>query len=250
MALLQTPSRSDTHRAQLQTLAQDLARLQSTPDRSGVAAVATSGAPAIDDHLPGGGLRLGALHEVTGRGATGFATACAGRIAEVRPGLVVWCQHRRRVHDEGRLYGPGLGAFGLDGARLLVVDAEDDGEGLWVLEEALRSTAVAVAVGEIDALDLFHTRRLQLAAEAGGGAGILLRPATPALLPSAAVTRWQVMPHTTAELGPPAWTAELWRVKGAVPARFEVSFDEQTLRFAVVATLADRSFPAGRQARG
>ncbi len=246
--------RNEAPPAGLAALARELARLDGGPARTAARPTATLGADALDAALPGGGLALAAVHEVAGLAAAGFTAALAGRVAAARPGLVVWCQHRRRVRDEGGLYGPGLAAFGLDPARVLVVDGGRDDATLWAMEEALRAAATAVVVGEVERVDLFRTRRLQLAAETGGAAGLLLRPVAPVSEPSAAVTRWRVRPRPRPSawpgaLGPLSWTAELWRAKGAVPARFEVSFDEPSLRFAVVADLADRPLPA-RSATG
>ncbi len=247
-----SPSREADHRAALTAVRQALARVEgggSPPART-----VPLGAGGIDAHLPGGGLSLAALHEIAGVGASGFTAALAGRVARRRPGLVVWCQHRRRVRDEGALYGPGLAACGLAPDRLLRVDGRDDRETLWAMEESLRSPAAAVVVAEVEEVDLFQARRLQLAAEAGGAAGLLLRPVAPRLEPSAAVTRWRVRPvfcpsPWPGELGPLAWSAELWRVKGAVPSCFEVYFDEPTLRFALVADLARGSLSAAGAAR-
>ena len=235
--------------AALADLARALAGLEGSAAPAAARPTAPLGADAVDAALPDGGLALAAVHEVAGTAAAGFTAALAGRVAAARAGLVVWCQHRRRVRDEGVLHGPGLAAFGLDPARVLVVDGARDDAILWAMEEALRAPATAVVVAEVERVDLFRTRRLQLAAETGGAAGLLLRPVEPVLEPSAAVTRWRVRPRLVpaprpGELGPLAWTAELWRVKGAVPARFEVSFDEPSLRFALVADLADRPLPA------
>lgn len=226
----------------LRALKGDLARLAAgTAARRALRTVPT-GALDVDAHLPGGGLRLAALHEVAGIGSSAFAAVCLGRIAGAKAGALVWCQHRRRLAEEGGLYPPGLSAFGIDSRRLLVVDGKDDAQVLWAVEEALRSSAVAGVVGEFERLDLFQSRRLQLAAETGGGAGILLRPATPTLVASAAVTRWRVQPSLIAspwpELGALAWRAELWRCKGAAPAEWEVLFDEPTLRLAMAPALA------------
>ncbi len=240
--------------ADLLALRAAMARLGGRCSRT-CATVAELGAVALDRALPGGGLRLQAIHEVGGRGAAGFTAALAGRVARVRPGLVVWCQHRRRRRDEGMLHGPGLMAFGLDPDRILLVDGANDAQVLWAMEEALRSTAVTAVVGEVERLDLFRSRRLHLAAETGGGVGLLLRPAATLLEPSAAVTRWRVRPAPSlsrwpGELGPLTWSAELWRAKGAVPRRFEVVFDEPTLRFDLVADLAHGSFSAAAAAHG
>src|ERR1041384_6382003 len=80
------------------------------------------GVTAIDRALPGGGLALGAMHEILGQGGEeeDGAAACgfiAGILARLRPGPVLWCLKRPD------LYGPGLLAHGLDPARLLLVRA-------------------------------------------------------------------------------------------------------------------------------
>jgi protein ImuA len=69
------------------------------------------GIQAIDRHLPGGGLALGALHEVAsgGHGAIDGAAAAlfaAGIAARLR-GRVLWCLTRQDLFapDEGRLEG-------------------------------------------------------------------------------------------------------------------------------------------------
>lgn len=48
---------------------------------------------------------------------------------------------------------------------------------LWALEQSLRCPGVAVVVGWIDQINSGPFRRLALAAETGGGVGLLLRPA-------------------------------------------------------------------------
>src|ERR1700754_2547249 len=70
------------------------------------------GVPDVDDKLPGGGLALGALHEVAGGGAgalDGAAAAlfAAGILARLE-GQVLWCVSRRD------LFAPALAQVGLD----------------------------------------------------------------------------------------------------------------------------------------
>src|ERR1700675_3376008 len=104
------------------------------------------GVAALDCALPGGGLALGAVHEILGAGgdeedgaaAAGFAAGILARLgtAPVVPagnGIVLWCL---RQPD---LYGPGLLAYGLDPARLVIVRAGRDDEILWAAEEGLRA---------------------------------------------------------------------------------------------------------------
>ena len=94
------------------------------------------------------------------------------------------------------------------------------------MEEALRSGAVAAVLGEIQEADLTARRRLQLAAEAGGAAALLLSPPESRPGPSPALTCWRI---ASAPSGPPPygvgigaarWSVELTRCRGAVPRRW------------------------------
>ncbi len=103
------------------------------------------GVPAIDSHLPGGGLLAGALHEAAGEGADlehGAAAALllAGLLAR-RRGPVLWAVAR------ADLFAPGLAAAGLHPDR--VVFAEAGRDVLLVMEEALRHPGLAGVVGEV-----------------------------------------------------------------------------------------------------
>jgi protein ImuA len=195
--------------------------------------VARLGGP-LDRGLPWGGLPYGALHEVSGLAATSAMAAMARRFLG-RGGALVWCRNARLTGELGELYGPGLARFGLEPARLIVAQARDEGEVLWAFEEALRCRGVACAVAEIGKLDLALSRRLQLAVEAGGGAGLILRP-EPDPLPNAALTRWRAEPL----LAPDGifWRLVLWRARGAAPGVWTVRWDEQTLSFALAAGMA------------
>lgn len=197
--------------------------------------------PALDPLLPGGGLARAALHELAGPAATLAALAFA-RAALDRPGLLVWCLDERTAAARGLPWPPGLAARGLDPSRLLLVRAPDPRAAAWAVEEALASPAVAVVVGELARVGLDLSRRLQLAAEAGGGLGLLLRPGRDPQ-PSAARTRFWVEP-APAEAGPERLRLELWRAKGAAPAAVEVLVDGRTLALAPAPALADPAAPA------
>ena len=148
------------------------------------------GLAGLDAHL-GGGLPRGCLHEVAGAvddgAAAGFCAALLGRLsAEPMAGPVLWCQPTLD------LYGPGLAAFGLDPARLIVVTARRPADRLWAMEEGLRCPALAAVLGELDALDLTAARRLQLAAETSGVTGFVLHPNGGHPAQATAVTRWKI----------------------------------------------------------
>lgn len=226
-------------------------------ERAADAAVVTFGAPGVDRALPGGGLARGALHEIAGAqdgapaeaafaAAGGLAAALAARAAGPR-GTLLWCAR------DGGLYAPGLAAFGLEATRLLAVRAPRTEDALWTLEEALRA-GVPAAVAEA-AAGPTASRRLQLAARAGGGLCLLLPPPTgrPARAVAAA-TRWRVAPLPSVPRpggGPGAarWRLSLARCRGGAPRDWTIEWRHETHRFSVVAALADRAEPAAGRFR-
>lgn len=172
--------------------------------------------------LPGEGLARAALHEVLAT-SPGCGTAfCAVLLARTE-GTVFWIAAGR----EGLLAWPqGLARFGLAPARLVIVLAERWPEALWAMEEALRCPAVSGALLAVDQglasdgdqLDLTATRRLQLAAETGGGLGLLLRPDAGNAPHTAATTRWRVGALGAGRgMEDPRWQLELLRARGGRP---------------------------------
>ncbi|MBW6401589.1 hypothetical protein KPL78_27305 [Roseomonas sp. HJA6] len=199
-------------------------------ERAGAAeALATRGedaiplAPAIDAALPWGGLPRAALHEVLAGepgAAAGFATLALARAG----GTVLW------IAPDPDAWPPGLSRFGLSPAQLVLVRATRQQDALWAMEETLRCPAVGAALLMVSGdLDLTAARRLQLAAEAGGVLGLLLRPDEDGAAPTAALTRWRVgatasdSPSSHA-LGDPAWSLELLRCRGGRPARWQAAW--------------------------
>lgn len=231
------------------------------------------GVAAIDEALPGGGLALGALHEVLGAGAdeedgaaaAGFAAGIAARLPADsqqkqgdQTGAVLW------VLKRGDLYGPGLAEHGLDPARIVLVRAKRDDDVLWALEEGLRSPGIAAAVGEVGRLPMVAGRRLQLAAERSGITVLLLRrwqsgseAAAERERPSATTTRWRVtaipsLPLAAADyepgIGTPRWRVELLRCRGGEAAGWDTEVADATGALSLSAALADRPAAPRRSA--
>ncbi len=102
-------------------------------------------------------------------------------------------------------------------ARSLFVDPPDASQRLWAIDAALRCPSVAAVVGDASTFDMASTRRLQLAAEAGKGLGLLVRPPRDEGELSAAATRWRIRRALPVEGNArPRWTLELLRCKGAL----------------------------------
>jgi protein ImuA len=210
------------------------------------------GIKAIDQHLPDGGLALGALHEVAGGGngaIDGAAAALftAGIAARTR-GQVLWCVTRQD------LFAPAIAQAGLSPDRVIYVDAGGETSVLACFEEGLRYGGLGAVVAEVARLSMTASRRLQLAAEGSGAIGIAIRrwrPQTEATdfgQPTAAVTRWRVsaLPSTPLPVpgvGRARWQLELIRCRAGESADFEVEACDAKGRLALPSNLVHRSGP-------
>jgi protein ImuA len=214
--------------------------------------VAPFGIPAIDRHLPGGGLTTGALHEVAGStelcddaAATVFLAGILARIE----GPVFWCL---RWCD---LFAPALDLAGLHPDRVIHVEAGSDTNVLLAMEECLRHPGLAGVVGEVAKLSTTASKRLQLAAEGSGVTALVFRRAAPVDIVAegtAAVTRWRVLAAPSAllgipSLGRPRWDVRLERVRGGEPKTWIVEACDAQGRLALPARLVDR--PAAAEER-
>jgi protein ImuA len=177
-------------------LRQRLQALQKAPGIGGRLGTLPFGVPAIDSML-GGGLVLGALHEIAATGeahlpaAIGFALAVAKRVA---PSLrLIWISEDMALAESGAPHGSGLDAFGLAPEQLVTVSAAHRRDLLWAMEEALRCGATTAVIGEMRAgtIDGVAIRRLSLAAAESGTLAFLLRTEPPGDA-STAATRWLV----------------------------------------------------------
>jgi protein ImuA len=216
------------------------------------------GISEIDEHLPQGGLAAGALHEIVPEregdlpAAFAFLAALIGRLTQELPLLIV--HTRRGLAEQGEPYGHGLNALGLDPARLILVEAADEMQALWAIEEALRS-AVPAAVAGVTGKDpdLKTSRRLQLAA---GGSGVPLFLLHPGLMTgaSAAATRWRVGATAAAKdsfglYAGARWRLRLERCRNGRPGEWLVELDHVAYRFSLAAEMADPALPRGARAQ-
>lgn len=249
--------------ARLAGLRRSLARLERPvfADPAGGAAAEQDwqlGDDALETALPAGALPRGRLHEVMpashddSASATGFLAALVARLRDgPGPKAVLWCVRAVDNGEFGRLYAPGLAAFGLAPEDLLLAEIGRDQDVLWALEEGLKSRALCCAVGELDDLDLTASRRLDLAAQKSGSTPLVLRlgrqPGA-----SAAWTRWRIAAaasgpdrHDSRAPGAWRWQATLQRTRaGGPPRTWLLEWQHETHRFAVASRLADRPLAA------
>lgn len=200
---------------------------------------------AIDNALPGGGLALGAVHEICEQGTDGAraslaALFAAGVLARL-PGPVIWCLHSRD------LFAPALARVGLHPDRVIYCETWKDAEVLPAMEEGLRHGGLAGVVGELVKLPLTPSRRLQLAAEASGVVAFVLRRSGSALDEhNASFSRWSVRsapsgPMIDFDMGRACWQLDLLRCRGAEANSWTVEAPDASGRLAVPANLGDRS---------
>nr|WP_281417340.1 damage-inducible protein [Plastoroseomonas hellenica] len=224
-----------------------------------VKSVLPFGIADVDSRLPGGGLALGALHEVAGGGngaIDGAAAALFGAgIAARTKGKILWCITR------ADLFAPAIAQAGLVADRVIYVETGDDKTVLACMEEGLRHGGLGAVVGEIARLSMTASRRLQLAAEGTGTIAIALRRwrrQTEAIdfgQPTAATTRWRVSALPSTPLPVPGvgrhrWLVELIRARAGESADFELEACDDTGRLALPPELVHRPAAAEGWRRG
>lgn len=147
-------------------------------------------------------LTCGRVHEACGPARRSLAIWVAAQVS----GMVLWVGpgwNKDRLHADGMVEWA-------DPARFIFVDALRAEDVLWTLEEALRSGAVPLVIGDLPGLPgLTQVRRLHLAAENGGKSGAYL-PLGLILTPDqggaqGVETRWHLQPDH-------ARHAEQWRL--------------------------------------
>jgi protein ImuA len=181
------------------------------------------------------------LHEIA-PAAPGAEAAALGFVLGLAanwrgPAGVFWVGEDGAFAETGAPYPPGLAAFGLDLAGLVLVRAASREDALWAAEQGLSAPGAvvicALAAGG-KALELKATRRLLLFAERTRARCLLLHTLANT---SAAWTRWRVAPAPSIaearEVGAPAYEIELVRSRmGPAGARAIVEWNAHERAFA------------------
>jgi protein ImuA len=210
--------------------------------------------PEIDARLPGGGLALGALHEITG-GANGAVdgavpAAFAAGIAARTGGKVLW------AYTQPDLFAPALAQSGLKADQVVFFEAMDETTLLKGFETVLRHGALSAVVAELGDLSHLASKRLQLAAETSGTLALAIRrwkrPVDARAFgnETAAFTRWRVteinsIPLPVRGVGRARWHLELMRCRGGKCADFDIEACDAKGFVALSAEMADGSTETG-----
>lgn len=188
----------------IQQLAQQVRQLERRAGPAGrPGEVVSTGIAGLDELLPERGLLPGTLlewlSEGGGSGAGTLALTVAGSLLQsgrVRGACVV-VDPKRSFYPPAlvrvrKLRREGQGGVPLLLEQVICVHPASEQEVLWVVEQSLRCSGVGVVVCRLGRLPGAAGRRLQLAAETGGGVGLLLRSGEWGRQPSWADVRLRV----------------------------------------------------------
>jgi protein ImuA len=132
--------------------------------------VVSSGFPALDAGLPGGGWPAGALTEILpAHEGIGELRLLGPALASRRGSWLAW------IAPPHLPYAPALAAAGIDIARLVIVRTASRKETLWAAEQALASNACGAVLAWPGNAKYAELRRLQIAAEGGRAPAFLFK---------------------------------------------------------------------------
>ena len=158
------------------------------------------GCTALDRALPDGGYVAGSVIEylraMPGCGASTLAFTAAAAAMRSTNGFAVI------IDTQHNIYPPALASWGIDLEKVVLVRPQSDVDALWAVDQALRTPAVAAVVADVERIDDRAARRMQLAAEQGGGLALLLRPASARRGPSWADVQWMVRSLPSLDVSP------------------------------------------------
>ena len=187
-----------------------------------------AGLGIIKEAFPNESFPTGAIHEFFCSGNED-STASAGFIAGIMSSLMkcggpsVWIAASRSI------FPPALKFFGIDPHKIIFIQSKKPRDLLWTIEEALKCDSVCTVVGEIGEINLFESRRMQLAVEESKVTGFMLRR-NPKNLSTSFVTRWRItsLPSETASnlpgVGFPKWNVELLKVRNGKPCSWQITW--------------------------
>jgi hypothetical protein len=151
---------------------------------------------------------------------------------------IVICDPERQV------YPPAIASMGIPLNQVFLIHPASPADELWAMTESLRCKGIGAVIAAPRRLDRTQARRLQLAAEIGGGIGIFLRPLDRNAEIYSAVTRWLVKP------APGERAVQKWRIQllhghgGQVGSSFILERNRETHLVRAAAEFSNRSVEA------
>ncbi|RZK83169.1 MAG: Error-prone repair protein ImuA [Pedobacter sp.] len=187
------------------------------------------GLGAIEAAFPNSVFPTGAIHEFLTM-QPDHAAACSGFIAGILKTLMAQGGTCLWIGTSRRLFPPSLMAFDIPPERVIFVDANQEKEVLWVMEQALKCEGLAAVIAEVKEISIIQSRRLQLAVESSKVTGFLLRNDPKKLSANTCVARWKISPLPSAledelpGVGFPRWQVDLLRVRNGNPGSWKLEW--------------------------
>lgn len=185
------------------------------------------GLGAIEKAFPDHTFPKAAVHEFVSysrediAATNGFLAALSSKLMP-KNGYCLW------VGASPNIYAPALQQFNIPAEQIIFVRSLKDKESLWIMEEALKCTALSAVIADIPNLSFTASRRLQLAVESSKITGLIHRHYPNHNSSIAAVSRWHikplpsVVPNGLPGIGYPTWAVELLKVRNGRPGAWHI----------------------------
>jgi protein ImuA len=186
----------------------------------------STGIEALDELLPQRGIPKGGMVEwLTEDIGTGAATLALAGARSALKGAGSWV-----VIDSQRQFFPAAAiSFGVPSHRLLLVHPKSEADAAWAFEQALRCPGVAMAWNWIESVNERMLQRWKIAAETGGGQGVLFRSQKAIKQAAWADVRWLVNPSSGTSLTGRQMCLKLLYCRGLVSEKqIELECDHET----------------------
>jgi protein ImuA len=184
---------------------------------------------AITDAFPNRIFPLGAIHEFICETPEN-TTASMGFIAAILMSLMQQGSVALWISSKEKVFPLALKSFGIEPDRIIFIEARNQKDILWVMEESLKCNGLAAVIGEVYDFGFTVSRRLQLSIEKSRVTGFILHHHKGSLNTTAAVARWKItsLPSLIKDkmpgVGFPRWQIELLKVRNGHAGTWEMEW--------------------------
>jgi protein ImuA len=181
----------------------------------------------IANAFPNKSFPLGAVHEFIATGQESTASTIGFINGLISPlidngKVVLWVGTSRSIYPSALPY------FRVQPHQFIFIHLKKQEDVLWTINEALKCSALALVIGELDDLSFTMSRRFQLAVEQSKVTGFILRKRNHKVSTTACVSRWRItsLPSEISNglpgVGLPSWKVELLRVRNGEPGCWNI----------------------------